>query len=112
MTVRPPGYTTLAGYGHKDHRIPRAAAFAQLPQYSPCCRCHRTMYKWAKDKHGKSALHYDHNDRRTGYLGFSHSSCNIGARNAAHRGRPIRRGRRRARTTCGVVVDGGAGYGW
>jgi hypothetical protein len=26
------------------------------------------MWKWAKDRYGRSALHYDHNDSGTGYL--------------------------------------------
>jgi hypothetical protein len=33
------------------------------------------------------ALHLDHNDARTGYLGFSHKSCNLKA--AARKARAI-----------------------
>ena len=58
------------------HTKARAQAFARLPEYSPCCRCGKPMWKWAKDRHGKSALHYDHNNSRTGYLGFAHADCN------------------------------------
>lgn len=69
-------------YG-SEHRKARTQAFALLPEYSPCCRCHKPMWKWAKDKHGKSALHYDHTPDRTGYLGFSCAQCNVKAGAAA-----------------------------
>lgn len=63
-----------------DHRKARARAFADLPDWSPCSRCGKPMWKWAKDKQGRSALHYDHTDDRTGYLGFSHGpTCNVRA---------------------------------
>lgn len=76
------GTTTARGYG-QQHTKARAAAFARLPEVSPCCRCGKPMFKWAKDKHGKSALHYDHNAARTGYLGFAHALCNRRAGAAA-----------------------------
>lgn len=89
------GTTNQRGYGYRDHQKPRAQAFAALPEWSPCCRCHRTMWKWAKDERGRSALHWDHNDQRDGYLGFAHDTCNrkAGAANggraaAAHRRPP------------------------
>jgi len=94
------GSTNSRGYGHDAHQIPRAAAFAALPEHSPCCRCGKSMWKWTKegpDSRGRyrSALHYDHNDARTGYLGFSCAPCNRKAgaakggriANARHSGR-------------------------
>ena len=82
-----------ASYG-AAHTQARASAFARLSEYSPCCRCGRLMWKHAKDPQGRSALHYDHNDSRTGYLGFSHRECNVRA-GAAKGGRvalALRRG--------------------
>ena len=78
------GSTTERGYGWADHIKPRKAAFAALPEHSPCARCGRSMWKWAKTKPDslgrvRSALHYDHNDARDGYLGFSHKHCNLKA---------------------------------
>ena len=69
-----------ANRNHRDYDVrhdkARAAAFARLPDYSPCVRCGRLMWKHAKERNGKSALHFDHSDDRTHYLGFSHSRCN------------------------------------
>lgn len=87
------GTSNQRGYG-TAHTKARAAAFAKLPTYSPCCRCGKPMWKWALDPWGKSALHYDHNDSRTGYLGFSHSTCNQRA-GAAAGGRAVTSGRPR-----------------
>ena len=87
--------TNARGYG-SQHTKARAAAFANLPEYSPCVRCGKPMWKWARDRHGKSALHYDHNQTRTGYLGFSHDLCNRRAGAAAGgRAALARRGQRR-----------------
>ena len=61
-----------------DHSKARAAAFALLPEYPRCVRGGHVMWKWAKDQHGKSALHYDHNDSGSGYLGFSCALHNLG----------------------------------
>ena len=56
------------------------------------------MWKWAKDRHGKSSLHYDHNDTNTGYLGFSHGNpCNLRA--GASKGARVANARRKARRT-------------
>ncbi len=77
--------TTARGYG-ANHQRARAKAFTQLPEYSPCSRCGKTMWKHAKDRHGRSTLHYDHNATRTGYLGFSCADCNRRA-GAANGGR-------------------------
>ena|SRR5882672_71875 len=75
-----PGFVGAADV-HYDpaHARTRKAAFAALPEYSPCARCGRPMWKWQKDKAGKSAIHWDHNRTRTGYLGFSHRACNVKA---------------------------------
>lgn len=74
------------------HRKARALAFKNLPEHSPCVRCGKPMWKWSKDKQGKSALHYDHNDNRTGYLGFSCRDCNVRA--GASKGARIANARR------------------
>ena len=76
-----PGKTTQLGYGNQ-HQRSRREAFPLLPEWSPCCRCGRPMWKWEREKYRRgtrSALHYDHNDARSGYLGFSHRLCNLKA---------------------------------
>ena len=59
--------TTARGYG-ATHRAIRAkllpGAYGQ-----PCTRCGKPMQPG-------QALHLDHNEDRTGYLGFAHASCN------------------------------------
>lgn len=66
-----------------EHARTRARAFAALPEYSPCARCGHPMWKHQQHttRTGRvvSALHWDHNHTRTGYLGFSHGSvpCHI-----------------------------------
>jgi hypothetical protein len=47
------------------------------------------MWKWSKDKQGNSALHYDHNDTNTGYLGFSCAEHN--RKDGARKGRKAQR---------------------
>jgi hypothetical protein len=86
------------------HRKARRLAFAQLPEWSPCCRCHEPMRKWAKDEHGKSALHYDHNDNNTGYLGFSHKECN--QRAGARKGRRLQHANNPGRDGLGTPGSG------
>jgi hypothetical protein len=71
-----------------DHARARAKAFAALPEWSTCARCGRSLWKWEKDHRGHSAIHYDHNDTNTGYLGFSHAKCNLRA-GAAKGGRMV-----------------------
>jgi hypothetical protein len=51
---------------------------------TPCVRCGHLMQRGQR-------LHLDHNDQRTGYLGFSHARCNLRA--AAREGN--RRSRRK-----------------
>ncbi len=75
------GSTAARGYGWTDHIKPRRAAFAALPETSPCLDCGRTMWKRAKegpDRLGRmrSALHYDHDDQRTHHRGFICADCN------------------------------------
>lgn len=95
-----------------DHSKARAAAFALLPEYPWCVRGGHVMWKWAKDKHGKSALHYDHNDSGTGYLGFSCALHDLG--DGAHKRNAQRRsGRNRARRQVTYSPpDGSPGVGW
>lgn len=89
------GARSAARYG-APHQRARALAFQALPEWSPCCRCHRMMWKHAKDKQGRSALHYDHHDWVAGrYLGFSHYTCNRIA--GASKGGRVAKARRRAR---------------
>jgi hypothetical protein len=80
------GTATSSDRYDNTHARLRAAAFAALPEWSPCARCahngrHHPIWKWAKtrpDRNGirRSALHYDHNNSNTGYIGFSSADCN------------------------------------
>jgi hypothetical protein len=76
------GSTNERGYGWRDHMVPRKRAFAALPEWSPCVRCGKPMWKYATmtDRLGRkrSTLHYDHAEDG-GYLGFSHMDCNLKA---------------------------------
>lgn len=57
--------TTARGYG-APHQAERRAAAKHHNPADPCARCGHPlgpMGPW---------LHYDHDDTRTGYLGFSH----------------------------------------
>jgi hypothetical protein len=55
----------------RRHDIARARAFALLPEWPICVRGGHVMWKWAKDSHGRSSLHYDHRSDGLGYVGFS-----------------------------------------
>jgi hypothetical protein len=70
--------TTAAGYGNSHQKLRKAL----LPSAygTPCVRCGKPMLKGQK-------LHLDHNDTRTGWLGFSHAACNLRA--AAKKARAI-----------------------
>lgn len=72
--------TTARGYG-ADHQKARAAAALVHKPTDPCARCHKPLGRMSP------ALHYDHNGKRTGYLGFSHADCNrtAGAREGRRR---------------------------
>jgi hypothetical protein len=74
------GSTNDRGYG-APHMRTRQQAFALLEDGAPCVTCGRPMAKYATETydHGRrtrSAIHWDHNKQRTGYLGFSHAHCN------------------------------------
>jgi hypothetical protein len=80
--------TTAAGYGNQHQKLRAALAKRHQPT-DPCVRCGHAlgpMGPW---------LHLDHNDARTGYLGFSHGGrcpvcgarCNLKA--AAKKARAI-----------------------
>ena len=75
------GAVSVMDHGNQ-HQRERARAFAALPEWSPCARCHHPMWKWDTqvDRLGRkrSTLHYDH-DEDGGYLGFSHARCNLRA---------------------------------
>lgn len=70
--------STKRGYGSKHAALRKAL----LPTAygTPCARCGMLMLPG-------QALHLDHNDTRTGYLGFSHKACNLKA--AARKARAI-----------------------
>jgi hypothetical protein len=53
------------GYG-QAHKQARATAAKYHKPSDPCARCGHALGPMGPD------LHYDHNDTRTGYLGFSH----------------------------------------
>jgi hypothetical protein len=73
-----PGGTTKGGWGYKHQKLRKAL----LPTAygKPCSRCGLPMQPWQE-------LHLDHNDDRTGWLGFSHKACNLRA--AAKKARRI-----------------------
>jgi hypothetical protein len=105
-----PGFRGAADVHYDpDHARTRKTAFTALPEYSPCVRCGRSMWKWATEKpdrlgRTRSALHYDHNHARTGYLGFSHQLCNVKA-GAAHGARIANARRRTQRATTRIRTD-------
>ena len=76
--AKKPGSTTKGGWGNQHQKLRKRL----LPQAygQPCTRCGRPMLPGQK-------LHLDHNDSRTGWLGFSHAACNLRA--AAKKARAI-----------------------
>jgi hypothetical protein len=76
--AKTPGGTTKGGWGNQHQKLRRAL----LPTAygTPCARCGLPMLPGQK-------LHLDHNDSRTGWLGFSHAACNLRA--AAKKARAI-----------------------
>ena len=70
--------TTKGGWGNQHQKLRKAL----LPQAygTPCVRCGHVMLPGQE-------LHLDHNDTRTGYLGFAHARCNVRA--AARKARAI-----------------------
>jgi hypothetical protein len=87
--TKTPGGTTKGGWGNQHQKLRAAAARRHQPT-DPCARCGHVlgpMGPW---------LHWDHNDTRSGYLGFSHgrrpclicgARCNLKA--AARKARVI-----------------------
>ena len=76
--AKTPGGTTKGGWGSQHQKLRKAL----LPSAygKPCVRCGLPMLLGQK-------LHLDHNDNRTGWLGFSHAACNLRA--AAKKARAI-----------------------
>jgi len=76
--AKKPGSTTKGGWGNQHQKLRKRL----LPQAygKPCARCGQPMLPGQK-------LHLDHNDTRTGWLGFSHAACNLRA--AAKKARAI-----------------------
>lgn len=74
--TQPKASTTARGYGAKHQKL--RAQLLPSAYGTPCARCGRPMLQG-------QALHLDHTDTRTGYLGFSHAACNrrAGARKGA-----------------------------
>ena len=70
------------GYG-TEHQKARRVAAAQHRDTDPCVRCGEPLGPMGPD------LHYDHNDDRSGYLGFAHGVCN--SREGARRGGRVSR---------------------
>lgn len=70
--------TTKGGWGNEHQKLRKLL----LPQAygQRCARCGLPMLPGQE-------LHLDHNDSRTGWLGFSHAACNIKA--AAKKARAI-----------------------
>jgi hypothetical protein len=86
--AKTPGGTTKGGWGNQHQKLRKAL----LPSAygTPCVRCGLPMLPGQK-------LHLDHNDDRTGWLGFSHQSCNLRA--AARKARAIQLYGKRPRPT-------------
>ena len=86
---KPPGATSNGGWGH--HHQQRRAAIAPLVNAgkATCARCLEPI-------HAGEPWHLDHNDTRDGYLGVSHSTCNLrdGANKTNARRRPGSDGQR------------------
>lgn len=57
----------MARYGRRHHEMRLRLLPAAIG--TPCSRCGKPML-------ADEALDLDHNDEGTGYLGFSHASCN------------------------------------
>ena len=70
--------STKRGYGAQHRKLREALLPKAYGQ--PCARCGRPMLPG-------QALHLDHTDTRTGYLGFSHKHCNMvaAARNSTRK---------------------------
>jgi len=67
ITTQARAKTTARGYGSKHQQL--RVKLLPTAYGKPCPRCGRLMLPG-------QALDLDHTDSRSGYLGFSHSSCN------------------------------------
>ena len=68
--AKPTTSSTKRGYGQAHKKL--RAALLPTAYGTPCARCGYPMLQG-------QALHLDHNDTRTAYLGFSHADCNLSA---------------------------------
>ena len=76
---KPPGATTRGGWGHNHQQRRKAIAPLVRTGKATCARCGETVdpdEEW----------HLDHNADRTGYIGVSHSTCNLRAAAAVTNG--------------------------
>jgi hypothetical protein len=76
--AKTPGGTTKGGWGSKHQKL--RAVLLPSAYGKPCARCGQPMLPGQE-------LHLDHNDDRTGWIGFSHARCNVRA--AARKARAI-----------------------
>jgi hypothetical protein len=85
--TKTPGGTTKGGWGNQHQKLRKAL----LPSAygKPCARCGLPMLPG-------QVLHLDHNDDRTGWIGFSHAKCNLRA--AARKARAIQLHGKRTKT--------------
>lgn len=84
--TKPKASAAARGYGAEHQRTRKQllpSAYGQL-----CTRCHKPLLEGQK-------LDLDHNDDRTGYLGFAHQRCNRAA--GARKTNAIRRAKSAAR---------------
>jgi hypothetical protein len=91
--TKQPGGTSRGGWGSKHQKLRKALLPAAYGK--PCARCGQPMQPWQE-------LHLDHNDDRTGWLGFSHKACNLKA--AARKARRIQLAAKMAKTRTGKPV--------
>jgi 5-methylcytosine-specific restriction endonuclease McrA len=90
---RVPGGPTDKGYGVAHRRVRAMFLAAWMPGVTPCARCGEPM--WGPPR----MLHLDHDDDRTGYVGLSHSWCNLRAaaeKTNRQRGKPLTRAQQAA----------------
>ena len=92
MFTAPKASTTARGYGTEHQKL--RAKLLPTAYGKPCVRCGKPMLQG-------QALHFDHTNDRTGYLGFSHASCN--KRAGARKGARITNNRRARRQTASTT---------
>ena len=82
---KPRGATTRGGWGHNHQRRRKAITPYVNAGKATCCRCNEPIDPG-------EPWHLDHSEARDGYLGASHSRCNLAA------GAAVTNGRRAANT--------------